>query len=438
VHDVILRRELPNLLRVRQVVEAPRLDDVVVRAREVLEAFGLEHRVAAGDRVAIGVGSRGIRALVPLLVTLVGAVRRAGAEPCLVPCMGSHGGATADGQAAVLAELGVTEAAVGAPVVSTMDSVEVARSCFGAPVWASPDLLSADAVILVNRIKPHTDFSGSIESGIAKLLVIGAGKHRGAVEAHRLFVRHGFSVVIEEYAQLLLDRLPVLCALAVIENQLDETAELHLLSSDEVLAREPALLLRARELMPALGLSRLDCLVVDQMGKDVSGSGMDTNVIGRKPPCDGVAEGPEITRIFVRDLTTATGGNAIGVGLADFTTTRLIAGIDPDATRINALTAMAPDIARLPLAFDDDAEALAAACATSGAASSAEFRMAWIRNTRDVGEILVSEALSVEVSDSAGLEVLEGPFPFPLDDAGRFEPGWISGSVTPLIANGPR
>ena len=428
--------EFPNLLRVRQVLEAPRLDDIVTSAAELLAASGLEDRVAEGDRVAIGVGSRGIRDLVPLLATLAGAVRRAGGEPYLVPCMGSHGGATADGQAAVLAELGVTEGSVGAPVVATMDAVEVARSRFGAPVWASPDFLSADAVILVNRIKPHTDFSGPIESGIAKMLVIGAGKHRGAVEAHRLFVRHGFSAVIEEYAKVLLERLPVLFSLAIIENQLDETAEVHLLGRDEVLAREPALLDRARELMPALRLSRLDCLVVDEMGKDVSGSGMDTNVIGRKPLESGAAESPEITRIFVRDLTPASEGNAIGVGLADFVTTRLIAAVDPEATRINAVTAMAPDIARLPLAFDQDADALAAAYATSGATSAAEFRMAWIRNTLDVGELLVSEALADEVAADPVLEVLEGPFPFPMDADGRFEPAWGSGRSTTAWVHG--
>jgi hypothetical protein len=421
---------------VRQVVEAPRLEGVAAREEELLAAFGLEDRLAAGDRVAIGVGSRGVRDLVPLLATLVGAVRRAGGEPYLVPCMGSHGGATADGQAAVLAELGVTEGSIGAPVVSTMDAIEVARSRFGTPVWASPDLLAADAVIIVNRIKPHTDFSGPIESGIAKMLVIGAGKHEGAVEAHRLFVRHGFSEVIEECAQVLLDRLPVLFGLAVIENQLDETAELHLLGRDEIRAREPALLRRARALMPALRFSRLDCLVVDEMGKDVSGSGMDTNVIGRKP-VDGVtAEGPAITRIVVRDLTPASEGNALGVGLADFVTTRLIAAVDPEATRINAVTAMAPDLARSPLAFARDADALRAAYATSGAASAVEFRMAWIRNTLDVGELLASEALADEIAVDPFLEVLEGPIPFPMDAGGRFMPAWGSGRSATSFAHG--
>ena len=185
--------------------------------------------------------------------------------------------------------------------------------------------------------------------------------------------------------------------------------------------------------MPALRLSRLDCLVVDEMGKDVSGSGMDTNVIGRKPLDGGTGDGPAITRIFVRDLTPASEGNAIGVGLADFVTTRLIAAVDPEATRINAVTAMAPDIARLPLAFDQDADALAAAYATSGAASAAEFRMAWIRNTLDVGELLVSEALADELADDPALEVLEGPFPFPMDAAGRFEPAWALGQVDDVI-----
>lgn len=418
---------LPDMLRVRQVIVAPCVGDVAARTGQLLAAFRLERHIGPGDRVAVAVGSRGIRDLLPLLTTLTGAVTRTGARPFIVPCMGSHGGATAEGQAAVLAELGVTEAAAGAPVVSTMDAAEIGRSRFGAPVWASTDLLAADGVIVVNRVKPHTDFTGPIESGIAKMLVVGAGKHRGAVEAHRLFVRHGFPAVIEEYARLLLERLPVLFGLGIVENQLDETAELHLLGRDEVLSGEPALLRRARELMPALRLSPLDCLVVDEMGKDVSGAGMDTNVIGRKPVGEGTAEGPEITRIVVRDLTHASEGNALGIGVADFTTRRLVAAIDPVATEINALTAMAPEVARLPLAFETDAEAVRAAYATSGAASPAEFRLAWVRNTLELEEMLVSVALAADVEGCPGLEVTDGPFPFPVDDVGGLTPGWTLG-----------
>jgi hypothetical protein len=409
------------MLRVRQTGEPPRLPDVVARLEDALGAFGLRDRLGAGDRVALAVGSRGIRDLCPVLRTLVAAVRGSGAHPFIVPCMGSHGGATAAGQEAVLAELGVTEAGVGAPVVSSMDAVELGTSRFGAPVWASPDLLEADAVVVVNRVKPHTDFSGPLESGIAKMLVVGAGKHRGALEAHRLFVRHGFSAVLEEYARLLLEGLPVLCAVAVIENQSDETAELHVLGRDDVLTAEPALLDRARELMPALPFPRIDCLLVDEMGKDISGSGMDTNVIGRKP---GGLGGPVVTRIVVRELTPASEGNALGIGFADFTTARLVARIDREVTAVNAVTAMAPDIARVPLAFDSDLDALEAAFATSGAARPEEFRLVWIRNTLEVRELLVAEALTGDVAGHAGLEAVGGLGPFPLDEAGRLAPGW--------------
>jgi hypothetical protein len=432
MHARSVHLDLPDLLRVRQTIDAPRLEDPAARLRELLDAFGLADKVAPGACVALAVGSRGLRDLQSLVGTLAEAVARAGGSPFIVPCMGSHGGATAEGQAAVLAEYGVTEETCGAPVVSTMDAVEVGRSCFGAPVWVSPDLLQADAVVVLNRVKPHTDFSGPIESGIAKMLVVGAGKHRGAVEAHRLFVRHGFSAVLEEYAALLLERLPVLCAVALIDNQLDETAELHVLEPGEVLAGEPALLRRARELMPALPFSRLDCLVVDEMGKDISGAGMDTNVLGRKPDAPGGAGddapgGPVITRVFVRDLSRAGGGNATGIGVADFTTTRLTAAIDAEATRINALTAMAPEVARLPMAFDEDLDALEAAYATCGASSPADFRLAWIRSTLEVGELLVSGALAAEVEEHPRLKVLEGPFPFPVDAQGRLTPSWASG-----------
>ena len=275
------------MLRVRQLIEAPRLDDVAAHTEDLLAAFGLEQRIHPGDRVAVAVGSRGIRDLVPVLATLVGAIRRAGGRPSSCPAWAATEAPPPRVRPPSSRSSASREAAVGAPVVSTMDVVEIGRSRFGAPVWASTDFLAADAIVVVNRVKPHTDFTGPIESGIAKMLVIGAGKHRGAVEAHRLFVRHGFPAVIDEYAGVLLARLPVLFALAVIENQFDQTAELHLLGRDEVLAREPALLRRACELMPSLPFSRLDCLVVDEMGKDVSGSGMDTNVIGRKPAGDG-------------------------------------------------------------------------------------------------------------------------------------------------------
>jgi len=413
------------MLRIAQRFDAPHLGDVPGRVVALLESFGLRGRLAEGSRVAITAGSRGIADIVPILRTTVGAVRAAGGEPFLVPCMGSHGGGTASGQVEVLTGLGVTESAVGAPIVSSMDVVEVGRSRFGTPVWISSDLVAADAVIVVNRVKPHTDFTGEIESGIAKMLVIGMGKHRGAAEAHRLTVLHGYVGVIREYASLVLPRLPLLCALAIVENQHEETAEVHLIEPHEILEDEPGLLERARALMPMLPFDRLDCLIVDEMGKEISGAGMDSNVIGRCNFCGGAKpERPRITRVFVRDLTPASHGNAIGVGMADFTTDRLLRAVDRAVTDVNAITSMTPEDARLPIAFARDAEAVEAAYATSGAACLAEFELAWIRSTLALDEILVSEALLSIVDAHPALEILDGPFPFPADDQGNLVPGW--------------
>jgi hypothetical protein len=413
------------MVRIGQLFDAPRLDDVPGRLFDLFAGFGLNGRVCDGSRVAVTAGSRGIADLVPILRAVAEAVRAAGGQPFLVPCMGSHGGGTAAGQIEVLEALGVTENSVGAPVVSSMDVVDLGRGPLGAPVWMSRDIASADAIIAVNRVKPHTDFMGPIESGIAKMLVIGMGKHRGAAEAHRLTVRHGYSSVISECADLVLSRLPVLCALAVIENQHDQTAELHLLEPGEILQREPELLARARALMPLLPFERLDCLIVDEIGKEISGAGMDSNVTGRLNfPGGAKPDRPRITRIFVRGLTPASHGNATGIGMADFTTKRLLAAMDWEVTAINAMTAMTPEDARLPIAFANDAEAVEAAYMTSGAASIAEFELAWIRNTLALDQILVSEALLGSVSLTPALEILDGPFPFPIDEHGGLLPRW--------------
>jgi len=416
---------LPQMMRVSQHFDAPHLSDVPGRVVELLAGFGLKGRIQEGSRVAITAGSRGIADLVPILRTIIGEVRVAGGHPFLVPCMGSHGGGTAAGQVEVLDALGVAESRVGAPVISSMDVLELGRSRLGAPVWISRDLAAADAIIVVNRVKPHTDFTGPIESGIAKMLVIGMGKHRGAAEAHRLTVRHGYSAVISECTSLILARLPVLCAVAIIENQLEETAHVHLLEPDEILKREPELLERARALMPLLPFDRLDCLIVDEIGKEISGAGMDSNLIGRLNFCGSAKpDRPRITRIFVRDLTPASHGNAIGIGMADFTTERLLTAMDRKVTAINAMTSMTPEDARLPIAFGRDVEAVEAAYATSGAASAAEFELAWIRNTLALDQLLVSEALLSTVSTNPALDILEGPFPFPVDEHGGLLPRW--------------
>jgi hypothetical protein len=416
---------LPDLVRVRQRFPWRPAIDVATRLGKQLDALDLAGRLAPGARVALMAGSRGIHDLVPVLGTLAARVRAAGGVPFVVPCMGSHGGATGQGQAEVLRSLGVTEDGVGAPVVSTMDVTRAAESRFGAPVWVAADLARADAVIVVNRVKPHTDFYGPIESGLVKMLVIGAGKHAGAAEAHRLALRHGFPAVLEEHARVALAHLPVLCGVALIEDESENTAEVHVLEADDIIAREPLLLERAKALMPSLPFAALDCLIVDRIGKEISGNGMDSKIIGRVVSSgDPAGTRPRITRIVVRDLTEASHGNAIGIGAADFTTTRLLAAMDAEATAVNCITAMAPEAARLPIAFDRDEDAVQAAYATSGAASPEEFSLAWIRDTLSLEELLVSTALLPRVEADEDLELLGEPLAFPVGVDGALAPVW--------------
>ncbi len=308
---------LPDLVRVRQRFPVRPAIDVAARLGEQLDTLDLAGRLDPGARVALTAGSRGVRDIVPTLRTLAARVRAAGGEPFVVPCMGSHGGATGEGQMEVLRSLGVTEDSVGAPVRSSMEVTRAGESRFGAPVWVAEDLALADAVIVVNRVKPHTDFYGPIESGLVKMLVIGAGKHAGAAEAHRLALRHGFPAVLEEHARVALGRLPVLCGVALIEDEAEKTAEVHVLEADEIISREPSLLERAKALMPALPFDTFDCLIVDRIGKEISGNGMDSKIVGRVVPSgDPPGTRPSITRIVVRDLTEASHGKALGIGSA--------------------------------------------------------------------------------------------------------------------------
>jgi hypothetical protein len=414
-----VRDEAPNLQLVDQLFPRVAGVDVAAAVAEGLGRAGLEDSVRAGARIAITAGSRGIHDLPAVLRAAATAVRGAGGEPFVVPCMGSHGGATAAGQRAVLANLGVTAETVGAEVVSAMDAVAVAESALGGPVWAACDLAEADGIIVVNRVKPHTDFHGEVESGLVKMLVIGAGKHAGALSAHRLTVRHGFPAVLRDHGERLLAALPVLCGIALVEDH-ERTALLEVVRPEDFIAREAELLARARALLPRLPFDQLDVLVVDELGKDVSGAGMDTNVIGRmsfwgggEPP-----DTPRITRIFVRGLTQATHGNACGIGMADFITTRCAAAIDRSATDINCITSNCPEDARLPIACASDREAIDACLQTSGVRDRAEARLAWIRDTAHLERLAVSEALLDEVRAGEALRPAGPLFPLPYDENG--------------------
>jgi hypothetical protein len=325
----------------------------------------------------------------------------------------------------VLESLGITEKKMGAPILSSMEVKEVGRSKFGTPVVVDRNLSSMDGIVVINRIKPHTDFRGEIESGLMKMLVIGMGKHEGAFIAHRLTIRHGYYDVILEKGRILLQKLPILLGIGIIENQYDETAFVELVKPEEFVEKEKTLLKKARGLMPGLPFDRMDLLIVDELGKNISGAGMDTNVIGRlsfigspKP------DTPKITRIFLRDLSQATHGNASGIGMADYTTRRCVEKIDPVSTNVNCITSMAPEDARIPIAFETDREALDASYHTAGVLDPSGFRVLWIKNTLETEYLFASEAFLEEARIDPNLEVLSGPMDFPFDKRGNLIAQW--------------
>ena len=411
----------PRMVRVRQHVEAPAVVDVPLAVRGELERIRIGGCIRAGESVAITAGSRGIVDIVPILRTVVAVLREAGAAPFLVTAMGSHGGATAEGQVKVLATYGITEASVGAPIRSAMDVVQVGTTEEGIPAYVDRLAAAADHIVVVARIKPHTDFDGPIGSGFLKMLAIGLAKEIGAATCHRAVFEHGFERVLRSVGCTVLARSRIACGIGIVENAAEGTAVLEAVVPQEMETREEALHALASRLMLRLPVDPIDLLIVDEIGKNVSGLGMDTNVVGRKPHGDGGAA-PRIRRIFVRDLTPETHGNALGVGLADFATSRLVRAIDYRATVVNALAAAHPEAAVIPVHFESDREAIDAALGTIGLAPPEHARVVRIQSTLRLRTLEVSEACAAELGGRAGLEVLGSPQELRFDHAGDLEP----------------
>jgi hypothetical protein len=413
----------PNMMRIRQQLVAPTLGDVRAAVRAELQRLNLASRVQAGQVIAIPAGSRGISNIVTILDTVVQEMKALGLSPFIFPAMGSHGGATAEGQHEVLATYGITEERLGVPIRATMDVVEVGRTPRGMPVLVDKIAAEADWVAVINRVKPHTEFSGEIESGLLKMLAIGFGNHRGALNTHQYAVKYSYRVAIPEIGTALLNRLPVLFGLGILENAHDHTAKVVAIPPEHFMAEEKSLLQEARVLMARLPVDFAHLLIVDEMGKDISGSGMDTNVIGRVMVIgEPEPETPKILRIYVRDLSEKTYGNAIGIGLADFCSQRLAAKIDPLPTQINCITAMTPEKARLPIALPSDREAMATALTTVGPIEPWEARVIRIKNTLEMEELQVSEALMDELKGRSDITPLGALEEMTFDSAGNLAP----------------
>jgi Lactate racemase N-terminal domain len=413
--------QLPQMVRLRQHFDRPRLEDLHAAVRATLEHLELGRTIKPGHTVALTAGSRGIANIPVVLRATADFLKGLGAKPFLVPAMGSHGGATAEGQRKVIESYGITEAFVGVPIKSSMEVVSLGDSDAGYPVVLDKHASEADHIGVVARVKPHTGFHGPIESGLCKMMMIGLGKHVGALNCHRILLDEPYDKVVRSVARTMFAKGRIAFGLALVENAYDETALVEAVRPDHFMTREEALLVKARQWLPRLPYQEADLLIVDEIGKEISGSGMDTNVVGRKrafrtkPP----ENQPAMRFIFVRGLSAHTHGNATGIGLADFTTTRLVKSMNYKATVINCLTSGYPDGANLPVHLDSDREVVEAALKIIGTRPAKEARIIHIRNTLKVEEVEVSEPCLAEPRGAADFSVLGPPKAMAFDEQGN-------------------
>ncbi len=422
---------LPRMFRVRQRFDSDQISDVTAAVHTAFDQVAdlQSQRIQPSASVAIAVGSRGISKLNQIVRAVVETLRQIGANPFIVPAMGSHGGATAEGQAKILAGYGVDEASMGCPVRSSMQTLCVGHTESGVEIHVDQIACEADHVVLVNRIKPHTRISGPYESGLIKMLMIGLGKHRGAEIYHRAMVREPFDQLVPQAVSLILSKLPVLCGVGIIENAFDEPARIEVVPSGELLQREPELLADARRRMPSLPFNELDLVIIDQIGKNISGAGMDTNVVGRKfnDKVAGIHEWPKVQQIYVRGLTSKTGGNATGIGIAEYCRSQVVRQMDVEMTRINCLTALHATAAAVPIHWETDREVLSVAMDQCGRRSLDKVRCVWLPNTLHLDELVCSEALWDETQtlvSSGRLSILNEPQDWPLDSQGNLQPAF--------------
>jgi hypothetical protein len=422
---------LPRQLLIEPRVEHHALTDPVGVMRQRLAA-AWPGEDWSGRRVVVGVGSRGIDRIAELARTLVGWLREHGAEPIVIPAMGSHGGGTPEGQRELLASYGVTEHAVDAPIDASMDVIEVGQEVEGVRVVISAVALNADAVVLLNRVKPHTDFGSAVTgSGLVKMSAIGLGKAEGAFRCHWAAATRGHERVLRAVSGVVLGHLPRVYGVGLVEDGSHRIALIEPMRGAEFLEREPALLDKARRWMPTLPFAEVDVLVVDEIGKDISGTGMDTNIVGRGVDLQPMPNRRSaVSAIYVRGLTLASHGNAIGIGMADIVSDRLVRAMDAHKTYTNAVSAMTPGTARVSIHFATDRECLRAALRVSAADPQAP-RIVRIRHTLALDRIVVSEAYAAEIAARKDLTVLVAPGPWRFDADGNFDP------ATDLLAGVP-
>jgi len=389
--------------RITQVFEDRRVENIPETIARELQSIQVDDRVKPGMEIGITVGSRGIRNIQAIIKAVISEVKSRGAKPFLLTAMGSHGGATAEGQRKVLEKYGFTEASMGVPIKATMDVVELGTLQNGLKVYFDKIACESDGIIAVNRVKVHTGFKSSIESGLHKILAVGLGNHKGASLVHALGVK-GLTNYMVEFASVILEKAPVLCGIGILENAYDETCRIAAAGPKDFKSVDMALLQECKKILPKLPVEDVDILIVEEMGKNISGTGMDTNIVG------GIIEydleeytPPNIKRILLLDLTDETNGNALGIGRADLITRKVRDKLDLHATYTNTITATFLERAKIPITIDTEKEAFEVALKTIWNLPGTSPRVVIIRNTLKLDEVYVSEPIWEEIKTRAGI-----------------------------------
>ena len=413
----------PRMMRVRQVFEETAPVDIAETV--ATEMATVRDDLKPGLRVAVAVGSRGITNLAAIVKEVIDQLKDAGCEPYLVPAMGSHGGATPEGQTELLGEYGLTEEAMGVPVRASLEVDHIGHTPEGYDGWFAREALAADAIVPINRVKLHTDFGPPLGSGLLKMLVVGLGKQVGAETFHRAGSRYGYEPMLRSISRLIREKAPILFGVGIVENSWHQTARIAVVPAAEMEPREEELIAEAHRLMPLLPFKDVDILVIDRIGKNISGSGMDPNVTGRHGhgynshlrEREGIH--PDIRRIFVRNLTPQSHGNAVGIGMADVTTQRLVDQIDHRVTDINVQTSNIFQASKVPMTFPADHDALSLLLHSLVIPDTTKAKVIRIANTLDLNEVEVSEAYASEVAERENLEELNAAEDWPFNEDGN-------------------
>ena len=419
INEILDNINLPQIMKVSQTFDNTKLDDVEGDLNQKLIDKNIKDKIKPGMKSAITGGSRGISFYKELMKTIVSFVKKCGATPFIVPSMGSHGGGTSEGQENMLKKLGITKESVGCEIISSMDVVEVGRTSKDLPVYIDKNAANADGIILLNRVKLHTSFRGKYESGLIKMMAIGLAKRKGADMTH--FLRYeNMAENLVEVGKIALNNLNIICGVASIENGYNEVADVFVLHKDEILQEEPKILEKSKRLMPRIYLDDIDVLIVNEIGKNISGTGVDTNIVGRFHT-NAASGGPNTVKLGFLDISEKSGGNGNGMGLADFVSKKFFRKIDFESTYINAITSTEPNSVKLPLVLDNDKYVFQGCVKLCGVKNIQDIKLVIINNTKELDEIYMSKSAFENAVDKSKVKKESELFDIPFDDEGNLD-----------------